>query len=148
MEQAKVQDVDFLLLGGDLFDEVNPSKECFFKCLNTLRDNVFAGKRSHLQVTLNGQTYRSNLDDPDLKISLPIFTIHGNHDYPSNDFGKISACDLLQASNYVNYFGKHLNLKHLQITPLIISKPGCPVRIALYGLGYIKVHMPYFRIKS
>jgi double-strand break repair protein MRE11 len=81
------------------------------------------------------------LDDPGLRVSLPIFTIHGNHDYPTNEFGKISACDLLQASNYVNYFGKHLDLRSIVIRPLIITMDGNAGkggRIALYGLGYIK----------
>jgi double-strand break repair protein MRE11 len=136
--QAKAQQVDFLLLGGDLFDEVNPSKECFFRCLNILKANVFGSRRAALHVSLNGREYSSNLEDPDLQISLPIFTIHGNHDYPTNEFGKISACDLLQASNYVNYFGKHLNLKQIVIRPLIITKAGSQTKIALYGLGYIK----------
>jgi double-strand break repair protein MRE11 len=131
--------VDFLLLGGDLFDEVNPSKECFFKCLSILKDSVFGSKTPALHVSLNGRAYRTNFEDPDLHISLPIFTIHGNHDYPTNEFGKISACDLLQASNYVNYFGKHLDLRQIVIRPLIITKRNSTARIALYGLGYIKV---------
>jgi double-strand break repair protein MRE11 len=65
-------------------------------------------------------------------------TIHGNHDYPSTDFGKTSVCDLLQASNYVTYFGKQLNLHEFTIRPLIITKAGSTTKIALYGLGYIK----------
>ena len=84
-----------------------------------------------------------NFGNQNLNIALPIFTIHGNHDYPSNDFGKISVCDLLHASNYVNYFGKHLNLndqgqKKIVIKPLIFQKNGSPIKLALYGLGYIK----------
>lgn len=78
-------------------------------------------------------------------MSLPIFTIHGNHDYPSNDFGKISVCDLLHASNYVNYFGKHINIstqgvKQILVKPLIFQKKGSSTRLAIYGLGYIKDH--------
>jgi double-strand break repair protein MRE11 len=138
IDQAKSNNVDFLLLGGDLFDEVNPSKECFFRCLNILKENVFGNKQVNLNVTLNGDKYRSNFENEDVSISLPIFTIHGNHDYPTNDFGKISACDLLQASNYVNYFGKYPNLHEIVIRPLIITKAGSSSKIALYGLGYIK----------
>jgi DNA repair exonuclease SbcCD nuclease subunit len=74
---------------------------------------------------------------------LPIFTIHGNHDYPSNDFGKISVCDLLHASNYVNYFGKHLNMmeqgmKKIIVKPITFNKKGSTSKLAIYGLGYIK----------
>lgn len=69
---------------------------------------------------------------------MPILTIHGNHDYPASDFGKTSVCDLLQASNFVVYFGKSLDLHAITIRPLIITKRGCRVKLALYGLGYIK----------
>ena len=84
-----------------------------------------------------------NFSNQNLNIELPIFTIHGNHDYPSNDFGKISVCDLLHASNYVNYFGKHLNLsrqgeKQIVVQPLVFQKNGLSTRLAIYGLGYIK----------
>ena len=76
-----------------------------------------------------------------MNISLPIFTIHGNHDYPSNDFGKISVCDLLHASNYVNYFGKYLeptSSKKIIVKPIIFFKDGFKSKLAIYGLGYIK----------
>jgi double-strand break repair protein MRE11 len=106
--------------------------------LNTLSSNVFGTRELKLEVTLNGEPYRTNWSSNNINIALPIFTIHGNHDYPTNEFGKISACDLLQASNYVNYFGKHLNLKQIVIRPLIITKAGSQTKIALYGLGYIK----------
>ena len=81
---AKAEHVDFLLLGGDLFDEVNPTKECFFQCLNILKQNVFGNRKVGLKVTLNGNEFKTNLENEDLNVSLPIFTIHGNHDYPTN----------------------------------------------------------------
>lgn len=84
-----------------------------------------------------------NFNSENVNIGLPIFTIHGNHDYPSNDFGKISVCDLLHASNLVNYFGKKntyidRNTKKLKVTPLIFQKPNQKKKLALYGIGYIK----------
>ena len=84
---------------------------------------------------------KPNFSNQNLNISLPIFTIHGNHDYPSNDFGKISVCDLLHTSHHVNYFGKHLstsNSKKGTLKPLIFTKEGCSSKLALYGLGYLK----------
>lgn len=71
-----------------------------------------------------------NFSNENVNIGLPIFTIHGNHDYPSNDFGKISVCDLLHASNLVNYFGKktsfmNRNNRSMVITPIIFQKPNC-----------------------
>jgi len=37
-----------------------------------------------IQVSLNGKEYKPNFANEDINISLPIFTIHGNHDYPTN----------------------------------------------------------------
>lgn len=141
LETAKREDVDFVLLGGDLFDEVNPTQKCIFKCLNLLRDNIFGNRE--LEFGVKGIT--PNFSSQNLNIALPIFTIHGNHDYPSNDFGKISVCDLLHASNYVNYFGKNLTLlnqanKQIVIKPLIFQKNKLATRLAIYGVGYIKDH--------
>ncbi len=73
-----------------------------------------------------------------MNIKLPIFTIHGNHDYPSNDFGKLSICDLLHVSNYANYFGKYTDLKQIMVKPIVIEKKGVKMKVAVYGLGYIK----------
>jgi double-strand break repair protein MRE11 len=49
--------------------------------------------------------------------------------------GALSVCDLLHASNYVNYFGKYLKLQEVHVVPLIFEK-GDTI-IALYGIGYI-----------
>ena len=103
-----------------------------------LQNEITGRNEGCLQVTLNGAPYETNLTKTILNVGLPIFTIHGNHDCPSAQFGKVSTCDLLQASNYVNYFGKHLDLHKIRVVPLIISKKGSKSQIALYGLGYIK----------
>jgi double-strand break repair protein MRE11 len=71
-------------------------------------------------------------------VKLPIFTIHGNHDYPTNNFGSLSVCDLLHVSNYANYFGKYTDLKEINVKPMIIHKDTMKKKIAIYGLGYIK----------
>jgi double-strand break repair protein MRE11 len=99
---------------------------------------VFGQKQVKIKVTLNGEDYKTNFENKDISISLPIFTIHGNHDYPNEDFGKISVCDLLHANDYVNYFGRQRNLHSMVIRPLIITKLGSTTQIALYGLGYVK----------
>ena len=33
---------------------------------------------------MDGKEYPTNFTNQIVNISLPIFTIHGNHDYPSN----------------------------------------------------------------
>lgn len=50
--------------------------------------------------------YKPNYSDGNLNIDLPIFIIHGNHDYPVNDFGEVSVLDMFHAVKYLNYFGK------------------------------------------
>lgn len=74
-----------------------------------------------------------NYEDPNLNISMPIFSIHGNHDDPS--FGAIGSMDLLSVSGLINYFGKWTDLTKINIPPLIIKKG--ETHIALYGLSYI-----------
>ncbi|XP_031845472.1 double strand break repair nuclease mre11 isoform X2 [Nomia melanderi] len=74
-----------------------------------------------------------NYEDPNLNISMPIFSIHGNHDDPS--FGAVGSMDLLSASGFVNYFGKWTSLSKITIPPLILKKG--ENYIALYGLSYI-----------
>lgn len=112
-----------------------------FKCLNSLRETIFGDKQ--LAIAVKGM--QCNFTSENLNIGLPIFTIHGNHDYPSNDFGKISVCDLLHASSYVNYFGKFSHFavpssKTVTVKPLIFRKKGAEDggMLAIYGLGYVK----------
>ena len=38
----------------------------------------------------------------------------------------------------LNYFGKYLNPDGFVIKPIIIEKEGSPVKLALYGMGYMK----------
>ena len=95
---------DILLLGGDLFDTVNPSQTTIYKCLNLLQEHIFGDR----QINYGIVDYKANFANDNLNIELPIFTIHGNHDFPSQA-GSLSVCDLLHASNYVNYFGKQVN---------------------------------------
>ena len=49
-------------------------------------------------------------------------------------YGK-SICDLLQACNYVNYFGNFPNTNAVHLVPLKFEKNG--TKVAIYGLGYI-----------
>lgn len=76
-----------------------------------------------------------NYEDPNLNISVPIFSIHGNHDDPT---GKkhISAMDLLSTSGLVNYFGRWNSFDKVHITPILLQKSNS--KLALYGLSHIR----------
>jgi DNA repair exonuclease SbcCD nuclease subunit len=64
-----------------------------------LREKIFGDK------VIDYETFwedgEPNYANENMNIRLPIFIIHGNHDYPSNEFGNLSILDLLQAGNYV-----------------------------------------------
>ena len=93
---AKASNVDFLLLGGDLFHELNPSQRCMFRCVSMLEKNIF-GDRPINFVT---NRYKPNYSNENMNIELPIFIIHGNHDYPATE-ENISALDILRSCNLV-----------------------------------------------
>ncbi|XP_073973424.1 double strand break repair nuclease mre11 isoform X2 [Rhodnius prolixus] len=76
-----------------------------------------------------------NYEDPNFNISIPIFSIHGNHDDPSG-FGRMSALDLLSVSGFVNYFGKWTDLNKVKVYPLMLQKGA--TKLAIYGLSHIK----------
>ena len=76
-----------------------------------------------------------NYTDPNLNIQLPIFSIHGNHDDPAG-MGQFSALDKLHAAGLINYFGKHSDLKQIEVSPLLITKGA--TRLALYGMSSVR----------
>jgi double-strand break repair protein MRE11 len=81
---------------------------------------------------------RVNYEDPYRAISLPVFSIHGNHDDPTRDSGheSLAAMDLLSITKLVNYFGKCNEVDNIEITPILLRKQNTVV--ALYGLGAIR----------
>lgn len=76
-----------------------------------------------------------NFCDPNLNISYPVFSIHGNHDDPIGR-DMLCALDVLQASGLVNYFGKQRSLERIDIYPILLRKG--ETTLALYGLGAVR----------
>ena len=76
-----------------------------------------------------------NYEDSNLNISLPVFSIHGNHDDPTGS-AQLCALDLLSAAGLVNYFGKYTSLEHIDMSPVLLRKG--TTSLALYGLGSIR----------
>ncbi|XP_029373121.1 double-strand break repair protein MRE11 isoform X2 [Echeneis naucrates] len=75
-----------------------------------------------------------NYQDENLNISIPVFSIHGNHDDPTGAEG-LCALDLLVASGLVNHFGHSQSMERIQISPILMQKGNS--KLALYGLGSI-----------
>ncbi|KAI6653842.1 hypothetical protein LOD99_3344 [Oopsacas minuta] len=134
---AKQEQVDFVLLGGDLFHENKPSRPTLERCMSLIRKHCFGDR----QLSIHRQLYSDrvnqplNYEDPDLNISLPIFTIHGNHDDPTGP-GCLSVIDLLSVNGLVNYFGKSSQVDEVEVEPLVLQKG--TTSLALYGLGAMR----------
>lgn len=75
-----------------------------------------------------------NYEDPNINISIPVFSIHGNHDDISG-FGRLSSMDLLSSTGLLNYFGKWTDLNKVEISPIVLRKNATTA--ALYGLSHI-----------
>ncbi|OAD61543.1 Double-strand break repair protein MRE11 [Eufriesea mexicana] len=120
LQYGKEYEVDFILLGGDLFHDTKPSQTTILKCMELLRKYCLGS--SDPEVVFNHCTYKTvNYEDPNLNVDMPVFSIHGNHDDPM--------------SGLINYFGKWTDLTQITIPPLILKKG--ETHIALYGLSYI-----------
>lgn len=131
-------DVDLVLLGGDLFDHSKPSPSCMYKCTEIIRKYCFGDKPVHVELLsdqLENFSRNVNYEDPNLNVSYPILSIHGNHDDPVGQ-GSISSLDILSISGLVNYFGKWTDYTHVNISPVLMQKGA--TRLALYGLSHLK----------
>ncbi|KAL1116443.1 hypothetical protein AAG570_004917, partial [Ranatra chinensis] len=142
LQLAQDKDVDFILLGGDLFHDSKPSPLCLHKCITLLRKYCMGDKPICVEFLSNQyENFKHcvnpivNYEDPNLNISIPVYSIHGNHDDPAG-FGRLSSLDLLSASGLVNYFGKWTDLSKIEINPLLMRKGRS--KLAIYGLSYIK----------
>lgn len=86
-----------------------------------------------------------NYMDPNLNVSLPVFSIHGNHDDPSGD-GNLCALDLLAMNGLVNYFGRSQEIDNVVVKPILLQKG--ETRLALFGIGNIRderLHQTFLR---
>ncbi|CAG9792262.1 unnamed protein product [Diatraea saccharalis] len=131
-------DVDLILLGGDLFDHAKPSPSCLFKCTQIIRKYCFGDKP--IAIELLSDQFENfarvvNYEDPNLNISYPILSIHGNHDDPVGQ-GSISSLDILSITGLVNYFGKWSDYTHVRVSPVLMQKG--ETKLAMYGLSHLK----------
>lgn len=138
LSQAVQYDVDLVLLGGDLFHDSKPSPSCLYKCTEIVRKYCFGDKPVGIELLSDQITNFSrnvNYEDPNLNVSYPILSIHGNHDDPVGQDG-ISSLDILSMGGLVNYFGKWTDYTHVRISPVLLQKGES--KLALYGLSHLK----------
>ncbi|CAG8769967.1 3608_t:CDS:10, partial [Dentiscutata erythropus] len=141
LQIAKQNDVDMVLLGGDLFHENRPSRKVLYETMKILRTYCMGDKQCQLEI-INDDTenkddnfIKVNFQDPNYKIAMPVFSIHGNHDDPSGD-GNLCALDVLAVSGLVNYFGKTNVVENIVVKPILLRKGR--TALALYGLGNVR----------
>jgi len=105
---------------GMFTTSIHGEREITFELTNNMEDKSF------IPNYINSDSH---------KVDLPIFCIHGNHDYllPVNDE---SIHKLFSVSRKINYFGKQkIENNRLKFRPLCFRKG--QLGIALYGLGHI-----------
>ncbi|OXB78230.1 UNVERIFIED_CONTAM: hypothetical protein H355_006173, partial [Colinus virginianus] len=150
--------VDFVLLGGDLFHENKPSRKTIHTCLESLRKYCMGDRPIHFEIlsdqAVNFQFSKFpwvNYQDENLNISMPIFSIHGNHDDPTGviiiiikllcyqndtvETDALCALDILSCAGLLNHFGRSTSVEKIDISPILLRKGR--TKIALYGLGAI-----------
>nr|CAD7393761.1 unnamed protein product [Timema cristinae] len=133
--------VDFILLGGDLFHDHRPSQTCLFRCMSLIRQYCMGDRPVSVEFlsdqSVNFQHCKNpvvNYEDPNLNISIPIFSINGNHDDCSAM--EVSAMDVIASTGLVNYFAKWDDFQKVDVSPLLIQKG--KTRLAIFGLSYMK----------
>uniref|UniRef100_A0A8C7ZGV7 Double-strand break repair protein n=1 Tax=Oryzias sinensis TaxID=183150 RepID=A0A8C7ZGV7_9TELE len=141
LQCAKDKKVDFILLGGDLFHDNKPSRRSLHICTTLLRKycmgdspvtfNILSDQTTNFNTT---QFPWVNYQDENLNISIPVFSIHGNHDDPTGAEG-LCALDLLSAAGLVNHFGHSNSVERIEISPILMQKGN--TKLALFGLGSI-----------
>ncbi|KKA26670.1 hypothetical protein TD95_001650 [Thielaviopsis punctulata] len=141
MTLARTQDVDMVLLAGDLFHDNKPSRKSLFEVMRSLRRNCLGMKPCELEFLSDARqvfgaaAQTVNYEDEDINIAIPVFSIHGNHDDPSGD-GHLCSLDLLQAAGLVNYFGRVAEADNIEARPVLLQKGS--TRLALYGLSNVR----------
>ncbi|EDL25006.1 double-strand break repair protein MRE11 isoform 2 [Mus musculus] len=138
---ALENEVDFILLGGDLFHENKPSRKTLHSCLELLRKYCMGDRPVQFEV-ISDQSVNFgfskfpwvNYQDGNLNISIPVFSIHGNHDDPTGA-DALCALDVLSCAGFVNHFGRSMSVEKVDISPVLLQKGS--TKLALYGLGSI-----------
>lgn len=138
---AKEQDVDMVLLAGDLFHENKPSRKSMYQVMRSIRMNCLGDKPCELEMisdaseNFQGAFNHPNYEDEDINVAIPIFSIHGNHDDPSGE-GHLAALDLLQVSGLINYYGRTPESDNIHIKPVLLQKGR--TKLALYGMSNVR----------
>jgi len=110
------EDVDLILLPGDIFDEKTPSQETWSKALKILKKPLIETKKEvEIKETIKGKEKLS-------KSSVPVVAIHGTHERRSK--GYVNPMEMLEDMGY---------LIHLHCDKTILKING--EEIAVHGMS-------------
>ncbi|EIN14449.1 DNA repair exonuclease [Punctularia strigosozonata HHB-11173 SS5] len=168
LQLAVKHDVDFILLAGDLFHENRPSRDCLYQTMALLREYTLGDKPIQVELLSDPEEGKAsgfsfpaiNYEDNNLNVSIPVFSIHGNHDDPqgAGPEGALCALDMLSVAGLVNYMGKFdlpLSASDAQnpeqpngitVKPVLLRKGN--TRLGLYGVGNVKDQRMHFELRS
>ncbi|EIW53657.1 DNA repair exonuclease [Trametes versicolor FP-101664 SS1] len=164
LQLAVKHDVDFILLAGDLFHENRPSRDCLYQVMALLREYTLGDRPIQVELLSDpndgkpsGYSFPAiNYEDPNLNVSIPVFSIHGNHDDPqgAGPEGALCALDVLSVSGLINYMGKidlplddaEAQNTGIAIRPVLLRKGN--TRLGLYGVGNVKDQRMHFELRS
>ncbi|KAI0284566.1 Metallo-dependent phosphatase-like protein [Russula aff. rugulosa BPL654] len=162
LQLAVKNDVDFILLAGDLFHENRPSRDCLYQVMSLLREYTLGDKPVQIELLSDPTEGKAagfsfpaiNYEDGNLNVAIPVFSIHGNHDDPqgAGPEGALCALDMLSVAGLVNYIGKvELPLSDvpadgIAVRPVLLRKGN--THLGLYGIGNVKDARMHFELRS
>eukprot|EP00730_Choanoeca_flexa_P009307 TRINITY_DN12626_c0_g1_i1.p1 TRINITY_DN12626_c0_g1~~TRINITY_DN12626_c0_g1_i1.p1 ORF type:complete len:662 (+),score=190.22 TRINITY_DN12626_c0_g1_i1:1794-3779(+) len=139
LQIAKEHNVDFILLGGDLFHDNQPGRPVLYKTMELLRKYCLGSRPLSFRVLSPPEVCKSsfgyNFEDPNVNVAMPIFSIHGNHDDPAGDLD-LCALDILSSAGLINHFGQVDDVSKVTVHPICLEKNG--IKLALYGIGSVR----------
>lgn len=80
---AKKKNVDFILLGGDLFHDNKPSRKTVYETMALLGEYCMGNRPSAIEylsdqsVDFQDRFATVNYQDPNYNVGMPVFSIHG-----------------------------------------------------------------------
>ncbi|KAF7293042.1 Double-strand break repair protein [Mycena indigotica] len=164
LQLAVKHDVDFILLAGDLFHENKPSRDCLYKTIALLREYTLGDKPVQVELLSDPDEGKAdgfsfpaiNYEDPNFNVSIPVFSIHGNHDDPqgAGADGALCALDVISVTGLINYMGKidlpvsdaEAGTTGIAVRPVLLRKGN--TYLGLYGMGNVKDQRMHFELRS